>query len=136
MVNGLAPDKEAAMTMMPNVIAFRPRPVHMPLRRPRVLIRAARNGQAVWKRDRDLRRLLHADACPAPGAALPRLRAEEERMNAARLEGLAEYDLSRHVTLMIAILAEMRAAVAAAPVSVPSHVAAFIDRGTAIPARL
>ena len=121
------------MTMMPNVIAFRPRPAQSPLRRPSMLIRAAKLGQAAWKRERDLKRLLHADDCPPPGASLPRLRAEEERLNAARIEGLAEYDLGRHVNLMIAILAEMRAAFAAAPIPVPT---VLTDLGTAIPARL
>lgn len=102
------------MTCMPNVIAFRTRPLAEPLRRPSVLVRAAREGQAGWRRDRDLRRLLRLDACPAPGACLPRLRAEEAALNEARLHRAADYDLHRHVLLVIAILAEMRAAVAAA----------------------
>lgn len=102
------------MTCMPNVIAFRTRPLAEPLRRPSVLVRAAREGQAGWRRDRDLRRLLRLDACPAPGACLPRLRAEEAALNEARLHRAADYDMHRHVLLVIAILAEMRAAVAAA----------------------
>lgn len=109
------------MSYMPNVIAFRPRPVTAPLRRPSALIRAAREGQAGWKRERDLRRLLRCDRCPAPGTALPRLRAEEAVMNEARTQRLADYDLHRHVLLVIAILAEMRAAVAQAPVAVPAR---------------
>ena len=142
------------MTAMPNVIAFRPLPASQPLRRPRTLIRAARAGQSGWKRERDLPRLLRTDGCPRAGLALPRLRAEETRMNAARLEGAADYDLQRHVMLMIAILAEMRAAVAEAPVAVgiPGQVialaaeagsaalsslcAAVSGRGTASPAHL
>lgn len=108
------------MTAMPNVIAFRSLPENPPLRRPRVLIRAARAGQTGWRRERDLPRLLRSDGCPRPGSALPRLRAEEMRMNEARLEGAAEYDLHRHVKLMIAILAEMRAAVSAAPIPIPA----------------
>lgn len=129
------------MTAMPNVIAFRPLPVNPPLRRPALLIRAARAGQSGWRRKRDLPRLLRSDHCPRPGAALLRLRAEEARLNAARLEGAAEYDLQRHVMLMIAILAEMRAAVAVAPVPVAvadaalSGICAAINgRGTASPA--
>jgi len=134
------------MSYMSNVIAFRPRPVAEPLRRPRCLIRAAREGQTGWKRDRDLKRLLRTDRCPAPGAALPRLRAEEALLNDARLQRAAEYDMHRHVLLMIAILAEMRAAVADAPVAVRSAEqmgaamlaqvgAAISGPGTAIPAR-
>lgn len=137
------------MTPMPNVIAFCPRPTHAGLRRPRILIRAAREGQAGWRRQRDLARLLHSDRCPAPGAALPRLRAEEAMLNDARIEGAADYDLQRHVLMLIAILAEMRAAVAAAPQSpaslktrmaaIPAPPAAtrgsvISGRGTAIPA--
>lgn len=134
------------MSYMSNVIAFRPRPVAEPLRRPRCLIRAAREGQAGWKRNRDLKRLLRTDRYPAPGAALPRLRAEEALLNDARLQRAAEYDMHRHVLLMIAILAEMRAAVADAPMAVRSAAqmgaamlaqvgAAISGPGTAIPAR-
>ena len=103
------------MTAMQNVIAFRPRPLHSGLRRPASLIRAAREGQQGWRRSRDLPRLLRADRCPAPGAALPRLRAEEALLNDARRNHDAEYDMQRHVMLMIAILAEMRAAVSSVP---------------------
>lgn len=98
-----------------NVIQFRPRPQNDALRRPGTLIRAAREGQRGWRRERDLARLLHADRCPAPGIALQRLRAEEQIQNDLRLEKLAEYDVKRHVLLVIAILAEMRAAIAASP---------------------
>lgn len=133
------------MTYMSNVIAFRPRPVAEPLRRPRILIRAAREGQAGWRRERDLKRLLRADRCPAPGVALPRLRAEEALLNDARLQCAADYDMQRHVLLMIAILAEMRVAVADAPVAVSAGVrigaamlsqmgAALSVPGTVIPA--
>ncbi|QBX34557.1 hypothetical protein E4191_07410 [Paracoccus liaowanqingii] len=103
------------MTAPSNVIVFRPRPSLHGLRRPGTLIRAAREGQASWKRDRDLARLLRSDGCPAPGAVLPRLRAEEDLQNDLRVTRAAEYDLKRHVALMIAILAEMRAAIAACP---------------------
>ncbi|TJZ94271.1 hypothetical protein FA743_01380 [Paracoccus gahaiensis] len=103
------------MTAMSNVIVFRPRPSLHGLRRPAMLIRAAREGQASWRRDRDLARLLRSETCPAPGAVLPRLRAEEDLQNDLRVTRAAGYDLRRHVALMIAILAEMRAAVAATP---------------------
>ena len=96
-----------------NIVSFPLRSATETLRRPRLLIRAAREGQAGWRRERDLPRLLRADHCPSPGRALARLRAEEDMLNGARLARSADYNLRRHVLLMIAILAEMR--VAAAP---------------------
>lgn len=93
-----------------------------PLRRPALLIRAARLGQSGWKRNRDLAKLLKCETVPAVGASLPQMRTLEAALNEARLAGAAEYDLRRHVVLLIAILAEMRAAAqigaqAAAPAS-------------------
>lgn len=106
------------MSYMPNIIQFQPRIAEAGLRRPRILIRAAREGQSRWRRERDLPRLLRSDRCPQPGACLKRLRAEEDMLNAARLERRADYDMNCHVLLMIAILAEMRAVVAAPGTSV------------------
>ncbi|MBK4217799.1 hypothetical protein JJJ17_17840 [Paracoccus caeni] len=103
------------MTFMTNVIDFPARPSTVGLRRPGLLIRAAREGQSGWRRSRDLPRLLHQEGCPPVGACLPRLRAEEEVQNHARLTRQAGYDMHRHVMLMIAILAEMRATVALTP---------------------
>ena len=103
------------MTPPSNVIPFPARPLALTLRRPGTLIRAARAGQRGWQRDRDLMRLLRMDRCPRAGAALPRLRAEEEIQNELRRKRATEYDLHRHVLLMIALLAEMRAALDAVP---------------------
>lgn len=77
--------------------------------RPRSLIAAARAGQAGWKRKRHLPRLLRSESCPAPGAALMRLMAEEGAQNDARLARMPGYDMQRHVLLMVAILAELAA---------------------------
>lgn len=96
------------MSLMSNIIAFPAKPVAQPLKRPAALVRAAVAGQTMWKRDRDLRRALRSDSVPAAGHALTRLRAEEDRLNTARQEGAADYDLHQHVLLMIAILAESR----------------------------
>ena len=79
------------MSLMSNVLAFPAQPVLPSLSRPAALVRAAIAGQA-----------------------LARLRADEDRMNAARQEGAADYDLHQHVMLMIAILAESRLAMAQA----------------------
>ena len=94
------------MTMMSSVIAFDPRAGQPLLRRPRLLVQAARAGLSGWKRDRDLRRVLKSETLPRPEAVLARLHAEEARHNLARQENRAEYDLHRHIMLLIAILAE------------------------------
>ncbi|MBB1492231.1 MULTISPECIES: DUF6477 family protein [unclassified Paracoccus (in: a-proteobacteria)] len=96
------------MSLMSNVLAFPAQPVLPRLRRPAALIRAAVAGQSQWRRDRDLRRTLRCEILPPPGKALARLRADEDRMNMARQEGAADYDMHYHVMLMIAILAESR----------------------------
>ncbi len=113
---------------MSNVSQFRPRnPVCLPgesLRRPRLLIQTARAGLAGYRRKRDLPRLLKTDALPQPATALRRLREIEVALDEARLSGITEYDLKRHVLVLIAILAEMR------------EIEALSAPGTAIPARL
>lgn len=96
------------MSLMSNILRFPVQPVQAPLRRPAALVRAAVAGQPMFRRARDLRRALRCDSLPRPGHALAWLRAEEDRMNTARQEGAAEYDMQRHVLLMVAILFESR----------------------------
>jgi hypothetical protein len=76
------------------------------LRRPKILIRAARAGVADYRRERDLKRLLRQRAAPAQ--ALPSLLDEEGRLEATRTAGEATYNLQRHVAVLTAILAEAR----------------------------
>jgi hypothetical protein len=76
------------------------------LRRPQLLIRAARCGLADYRRDRDLRRLL--DAQPSPDRAVRRLLSEEETMEATRRAGEAGYSVTRHIEVLIALMAEAR----------------------------
>ena len=78
------------------------------LRRPRILIRAARLGQSEYNRKRDLRRLLHLASLPAPGQALGALSVEEARLEAARSEGSADYSIGRHIEVLIALLSELK----------------------------
>ena len=78
------------------------------LRRPKILIRAARAGVADYRRDRDLKRLLKAPKTAAPQHAIGSLLAEEHRLEAGRAAGEATYNLQRHVAVLTAILAEMR----------------------------
>ncbi|WP_220443730.1 DUF6477 family protein [Paracoccus luteus] len=110
----LADSRHVGVPPSGRVIAFPAQRIDAPLRRPGVLLAAARAGQPGWRRDPALRRLMRAEVAPRPGAALPWLRAEEDRLNCARLEGAADYDMHRHVLVLIALLAEL-AAVAAGP---------------------
>lgn len=78
------------------------------LRRPRLLIRAARHGIQDYRRDRDLRRLTGLVTVPSPESALALLVTEEERAELTRRAGDAAYSLTRHVDLLIALMAEAR----------------------------
>ncbi|MFB2593478.1 DUF6477 family protein [Paracoccus sp. p4-l81] len=81
----------------------------MALRRPRKLIGAARLGMAYYDRRRVLARLTGLPALPGPVLALTRLLAAEAAIETARREGRADYDLRRHLELLIAALSEGRA---------------------------
>ena len=78
------------------------------LRRPRILVRAARCGVADYRRDRDLRRILRGPRGAAPARALDTLIAEEQRLETIRTTGEATYSLQRHVAVLTALLAEAR----------------------------
>lgn len=78
------------------------------IKRPRLLVRAARFGQADYNRARDLRRLVQATVTPAPEQALARLLAEEEALEQSRRAGATGYCLMRHIEVLIAMMAEAR----------------------------
>ena len=83
------------------------------LRRPRILVRAARCGLADYRRDRDLKRILRLPRAAASARALETLLAEEERLETIRTSGEATYSLQRHVAVLTALLAEARLVAAA-----------------------
>lgn len=76
------------------------------LRRPRLLIRAAHCGMVDYRRDRDLRRLIKGNVTPE--RALGHLMDEEERLETIRRTGEASYSVSRHIEVLIALMAEVR----------------------------
>lgn len=78
------------------------------LRRPRLLIRAARFGMGDYRRERDLKRLIHSDRPVGPESAVPRLLSEEDRLEQTRKAGDASYSLARHIEVLIALLCEAR----------------------------
>ncbi|WP_414897658.1 DUF6477 family protein [Rhodovulum sp. YEN HP10] len=88
------------MNMLPATLAT--------LRRPRLLVRAARFGLADYRRDRDLVRLTQGQMPGNARTVLSWLIEQEERMEETRKSGDAGYSIARHVELLIALMAEAR----------------------------
>lgn len=78
------------------------------LRRPKILIRAARAGVSEYRRDRDLKRLVRDAGGAAPRDPMAPLLAEERRLETTRTTGAGAYNIHRHVAVLTAILAEAR----------------------------
>lgn len=78
------------------------------LRRPRLLIRAARFGLVDYNRDRDLKRLMQTAATPSPAKALDGLIVVEAELENRRAAGVAAYSVAQHVEVLIALMAESR----------------------------
>ncbi|WP_039018061.1 DUF6477 family protein [Halocynthiibacter namhaensis] len=78
------------------------------LRRPRLLIRAARFGLTSYSRERDLLRLVNDEKLPGPGRAVTQLMNVEGDMEERRKTGDASYSIARHVELLIALMAEIQ----------------------------
>ncbi|MBO9400819.1 DUF6477 family protein [Shimia sp. R9_3] len=76
------------------------------LRRPRLLIRAARAGCTEYVRDQHLRRSFGSGKHQRHSEALTRLIALESALNEARKTGAASYSLIEHVDLLIAMMGE------------------------------
>ncbi len=76
------------------------------LKRPQMLIRAARLGLCDYRRERDLKRLLHGQ--PSLSRSIPRLLSEEGRLEEIRKSGDAGYSVGHHIELLIALIAEVR----------------------------
>ncbi len=78
------------------------------LRRPRLLIQAARIGLGEYNRCRVLKKLSKSSITPAPHNAVQALLPVEESLEDARRSGDASYSPSRHVEVFTALLAEAR----------------------------
>lgn len=74
------------------------------LRRPRLLMHAARFGLGDYRRERDLRRLVSCGTTPEQ--TVPKLISVEEKLEATRLAGDASYSVARHIDVLVALLAE------------------------------
>ena len=78
------------------------------IHRPRLLMRAARFGAEDYRREVHLPRLLGYGKLPRYGAALMQLMEMESALNAQRQGHDATYCLTRHIEVLIAIVAEAR----------------------------
>ena len=78
------------------------------LRRPRLLVRAARIGVSDYRRDRDLRRLMNTAHLPSHERAVTTLIDEEHALEETRKTGHGNYSPLRHVEILIALIAEAR----------------------------
>ena len=76
------------------------------LRRPSLLIKAARFGLDDYVRTMHLRRILKTETIPRPAPAVMQLLDIESALNTARIEKQATYSVARHVDVMIALMAE------------------------------
>lgn len=88
------------------------------LRRPRLLIRAARIGLQDYRREIHLRRLLPCGGDWRSTKALRALIEMEEMLNVQRCDGAAAYSACRHVDILIAMMAEARLLRSARPADV------------------
>jgi hypothetical protein len=73
-----------------------------------LLIRAARIGLADYRRERDLGRILQEDCPASPFLALDVLINAEAEIESIRKAGDVTYSASRHVEILIALMAELR----------------------------
>ena len=78
------------------------------LRRPALLIQAARFSLSDYRRERDLRKLTRSAAMPSPDRALSILISEEEATEETRKTGASAYSATRHIALLTALMAEAR----------------------------
>jgi len=90
------------------------------LRRPRLLIRAARHGMTEYSRERTLTRLIDVEITLAPEAAVRKLMHAEAQVESDRQNGDGAYSIARHIELLIAIMAEARLLVGRARESDPA----------------
>ena len=78
----------------------------MALKRPNLLVQAARFGVDDYKRERHLRRCLGCETTPSPGQALMSLLDIEKQINYDRETKSGTYDAPRHIDILTAIMAE------------------------------
>ena len=77
------------------------------IKRPRVLVKAAKIGLQYYNRDKGLKRLLRISHLPQPDRALEKLKDTEHMLNQDRITGSGTYSVERHISVLTALLNEM-----------------------------
>ena len=85
------------------------------LRRPRTLIRAARHGALRYRRDRDLVFMKGQGRPGSAQAIVQSLLERESDLEITRRSGSADYNVTQHVSVLTALIAEVRAVSASVP---------------------
>ena len=78
----------------------------MSLKRPEILVRAARFGIDDYTRDKHLKRCLKKENLPTPGQALVVLLDIEKQLNSDRATKSGGYQVTKHIDILVAIMAE------------------------------
>ena len=76
------------------------------LRRPKLLIRAARAGMPEYRRNRDLKGVTGIKSTSSDAQIIDLLIEEELRLNEERTEGTAAYNIRKHIRVLTALLVE------------------------------
>jgi len=76
------------------------------LKRPPLLVRAARFGVDDYCRSRHLPRFIDKNPLPNPGQALVLLLDLEKSMNAERVARTGGYSVAKHIQVLVALMAE------------------------------
>lgn len=76
------------------------------LRRPKMLVRAARHGMDSYRRGVHLKRYISITPLPSPSVAIMQLLDIEKEINTERLSSAGTYAPARHIDVLVAIMAE------------------------------
>ena len=97
------------------------------LRRPKVLVRAARFAMLDFRREKSLRRVLRREKIPGPMAAIALLMHRERELETMRTQGDAAYSVSKHIDVLAALMGELSVMGPALKKSCPERVTTHTD---------
>lgn len=78
------------------------------LRRPRLLVRAARHELQDYDRKRDLKRIAGSAPSNSSAALIAHLVDQEEQLETTRQSGCATYSIAKHIEILVALMYESK----------------------------